>query len=148
MVGFWGGPLRLRTNSFSLCPHTAERTRESPGISFRRALVPFTGLHPHDLSACQRPRLRAPSPRALELQHMHLGGINIRTMDGGARILFWSVSFVFVCWFVLFLIRSTACTWFRVTYVYKTYCSMAGLPSPTFSSPEAHTSKYFSSFLW
>ena len=37
------------------------RAREIHGVSFIRALIPFIGLHPHDLSSSQRPRLLTPS---------------------------------------------------------------------------------------
>ena len=49
-------------------------TREQSGVSFMGTLIPFMGLHPHNLVASPQPRLLPPSPLGLGFNGRILGG--------------------------------------------------------------------------
>ena len=58
---------------FLLCSHMVEGTRELSGVFFIRAVIPFIGLHPHDLITSPKPLLLIPSLYRLGFQFINFG---------------------------------------------------------------------------
>lgn len=81
--GLASGHTCWQVATFSLYPHTVE-SRERGTKSLRplliRALVPFLGLHPENLSTPQRPHLPTPSRQGLGFRVRILRHANIRSI--------------------------------------------------------------------
>ena len=75
--GCYHGKVRALSGvtDFSLCPHMSEGTRDLPGVSFIRALIPFLISEWKYASTSQKPHLLTPSHWALGFHHMNLEGI-------------------------------------------------------------------------